>query len=400
MKKILLSVLSIGIVATVAVYASQAFFSDKETSTGNRFSAGAIDLKIDYTGYYNTKVGEGNPLVHWDLKDLVAEKFFDFADVKPGDFGEGTLSFHVYNNPAWACVSVKNLTNNENGCTEPEGLPEGTDTTCDNPGLGQGELASHLYFTAWEDVNGNNIWEAGEPLLFSNKMGPASDVLDGVTYPIADSTTGTGPILASTTRYIGIKWCFGAMEVNESTHVIACNGSGEGNITQTDSLTADVEFYVEQSRNNPSFRCVKETHELILENKDNEYNRLTSDGRYAVLTWAGDGDTFNYSLKAYGLVPSKEYSLLYYADGWPGNHPGYWFKNAFADPGTGNLTMSGNPDLLMDLPKSPDTNVAGAKIWLIPSADYNSVNFSVLTWPFANDWLFESNLIQYNDTNN
>ena len=53
MKKVLISFLSIGAVAVVAVFATQAFFSDTETSTGNTFTAGAIDLTVDYAGYYN-----------------------------------------------------------------------------------------------------------------------------------------------------------------------------------------------------------------------------------------------------------------------------------------------------------------------------------------------------------
>ena len=33
---------------------TSAFFSDSETSTGNQFTAGAIDLKVDNDSYYNS----------------------------------------------------------------------------------------------------------------------------------------------------------------------------------------------------------------------------------------------------------------------------------------------------------------------------------------------------------
>ena len=47
MKKILLSVLTIALVAVVAAGATQALFSDTEESTGNTFTAGTLDLKVN-----------------------------------------------------------------------------------------------------------------------------------------------------------------------------------------------------------------------------------------------------------------------------------------------------------------------------------------------------------------
>lgn len=397
MKKILLSLLSVGVVAVGAVFITNAYFSDTEKSVGNTFEAGAIDLKVDSKCSYNGE--ESQQCGNWKLKDLgddnrdiaeVTDRFFNFTDIKPGDFGENTISLHLDGNDAWACITIDNVKNLENGINEPEAKAgDVTDT--------EGELAKNLYFTAWLD-NGNNIWDTGEPLLFTNKYGPLSDVLENKTYTLADSTTGN-PIKGGETTYIGLKWCAGAMQVDEALGIIACDGSTMGNESQTDSVSADVTFYVEQSRNNPDFKCVQpKLTTLVLENKDQEYNRLTNDGIYGELTFNPSGCSFDYGLKAYGLVPSKAYSLLYYADGWAGNHPGYYFGSATAD-GSGYLTMSGNPDLPFSLPTLPDTNyLTGAKIWLIPSADYNSGTQSVITWPFANDWLFESNLIQFNDT--
>lgn len=48
-KQILLSLSVIGAVAAVAVGGTMALFSDTETSNGNIFTAGAIDLKVDHT---------------------------------------------------------------------------------------------------------------------------------------------------------------------------------------------------------------------------------------------------------------------------------------------------------------------------------------------------------------
>mgnify|MGYP001600450916 FL=1 len=73
MKKILLSLSMVAAVAVLAVGATGAFFSDTETSTGNIFTAGAIDLQIDNESYVtSTSTGElvANANTSWSLRDL------------------------------------------------------------------------------------------------------------------------------------------------------------------------------------------------------------------------------------------------------------------------------------------------------------------------------------------
>src|SRR3989338_6626584 len=94
-----------------------------------------------------------------------------------------------------------------------------------------GELAQNLNFFAWLDegatdgfqgqgqdpTEGDNEWQDGpEPPLFSNVIGPASDVLNGVTYTLADSNFSVigGPFIGSTTYYIGVTWCAGTLSVD------------------------------------------------------------------------------------------------------------------------------------------------------------------------------------------
>jgi hypothetical protein len=115
-----------------------------------------------------------------------------------------------------------------------------------------GELAQELRFFAWSD-DGNNIWENGEDVLFSNTEGPASDVLDGVAYPLF--TPQTEAILAEETSYIGLYWCYGDLDVDEDNNELTCDGSTVTNMSQTDQLMADITFYVEQARNNDGFSC-------------------------------------------------------------------------------------------------------------------------------------------------
>lgn len=288
MKKILLSLGTIVFVGSIAAAATGAFFNDTETSTGNTFAAGAIDLKVDSQSHYaglvctpttidevegyfwvleNNQVPTTRPDLleqpcngTWEETDLGIENtFFDFFDLKPGDSGENTLSLHVLNNDAYACANITNLQDDDNGLTEPE-QKDGDETD----GAGNGELSSELRFFAWDD-DGDNIWENGETVLFSNTEGPASDVLGGVSYPLF--TPGTGAMTASTTQYIGLYWCYGAITVDEVNNTLTCDGSGVDNITQTDTMSADISFYVEQARNNPNFTCqLPEPQEVVAEN--------------------------------------------------------------------------------------------------------------------------------------
>jgi hypothetical protein len=107
-----------------------------------------------------------------------------------------------------------------------------------------------------DEGEGDNKWQGPqyEPLLFSNQSGPASDVLGGKSYPLADITTPGGlPMAPGITNYIGLAWCAGTQSIVGNT--ITCDGSTLGNIVQTDMMEATIAFRVEQSRNNPNFRC-------------------------------------------------------------------------------------------------------------------------------------------------
>src|SRR3989338_6576139 len=121
MKKILLSLGMIVFVGAVVIGATGAFFSDSETSTGNTFTAGAIDLGVDNHSYYN---GVLNPETTWrvtyDLDEGGPHQFFNFNDLKPGDWGEDTISLHVNNNDSWLCADVKLTSDDDNLPSEPE----------------------------------------------------------------------------------------------------------------------------------------------------------------------------------------------------------------------------------------------------------------------------------------
>jgi Ca-activated chloride channel homolog len=275
MKKILLSAGMIIFIGTIAAGATGAFFNDTETSTGNVFTAGGIDLTVDSTQHYNNAVcvaganGStwqlapgaatttdqypiiGSPCTGtWTATNLGPSfQFFNFADVKPGDQGEDTVSLHLESNPAYACVDIGTTGNNENSLLEPESAAGDTSSTT-------GELAQEVHVFAWLDNAstsnaqiGDNIFQAGEPIL---QQPIALSALGTTTLTLADGGTGT-TLPGGSTTYIGLGWCAGTLTVGTSSW--ACDGSTMGNEAQTDSATSTVQFRVEQARNNSAFRC-------------------------------------------------------------------------------------------------------------------------------------------------
>lgn len=257
MKKIILSLSILAAVGAVVMAGTSALFSDTETSTGNVFTAGSLDLKIDNTQHYNGNVCALNqagayvwtglstyPVPNtlcdgtWTLKDLNLEKFFNFLDVKPGDLGENTISLHVVNNNAWACVEITNA-------------------------IGQptNDFATHMEFFAWRD-DGDNIFEPFDnEVAYTEIPVSGSALLNGnMKFALADSSTGApivGGDLTDTTKtkYIGLAWCAGTMDINQTSGAITCDGSSMGNESQEGSLLADISFTVEQARGNPDFLC-------------------------------------------------------------------------------------------------------------------------------------------------
>ncbi|HWO07767.1 MAG TPA: hypothetical protein VNM40_04285 [Candidatus Paceibacterota bacterium] len=236
-------------VATTVATATVLAFAFGAPATGYTFANGSFNLKIDSTATYN---GVLQPKSTWALKNLNpgSDKFFNLKDVRPGDQGEATISFHV-NKDSWICLDFENLKERENGRNEPEGQED------DSGGSNSGELADGTEFFAWYD-DGDNIFEIGEKPIFgtSTDKQAATITLNNKTYALADSIAGDA-FKANKTSYIGIQWCAGDMQVNLATAVITCDASALGNEAQTDSFSVDIGFRAVPSKDNKKFTCIK-----------------------------------------------------------------------------------------------------------------------------------------------
>ena len=308
MKKILFSITVIAAVAAVVAGVTSAFYGDTETSSGNVFTAGGVDLQVDSEIHYNGMLcvceptggcawqpedGTQTPYYPapdtecegtWEETDLqdAIHKYFNLTDVKPGDWGENTISPHVMDNDAWGRFNIQNVQDLGNTCLDPE-TEVVTDVDCyeGTPGDNEpdGELRENLMFSVWLDQGttpgfqnhdpdateiidpeeGDNIrQEEFEPLLIT----PGPIDAEGESYLLADALSvvyaaacahlpedgnndyGTchgiakdGRMVGSTVYYFGIDWNL-PLET--------------GNEIQNDSLLADMVFEIAQHRNNPA----------------------------------------------------------------------------------------------------------------------------------------------------
>jgi predicted ribosomally synthesized peptide with SipW-like signal peptide len=103
------------------------------------------DEHLDPTGDGLRTNNEGT----YDADAQAVRPLVSLADVKPGDFGEFTLSFHLCDNPGYVWLQAANVQEAENGMTDPESEVDSTDDDA--------ELAENIQTIWWYDTNGNNV---------------------------------------------------------------------------------------------------------------------------------------------------------------------------------------------------------------------------------------------------
>lgn len=207
----------------------------------------------------------------------------------------------------------------------------------------------------------------------------------------------------------------------EDEGAVAGNSYITGVYTVTNNAQTPIDIAIAYGVEGDCDGIVTEAHEnlrvIMLENKDSSWATLNGDDRFAMLTYYVMKDEFNYSVSAFGLDANTDYSIIYYADkpdrfaDWGGDNPGALI-GTFTTDGTGDATDTGSTELDMNLPSSPDANIDeniycigepdayavcyGAKIWIVPSSDYAK---PALTAWNPTDYLFETDLMHYYDTN-
>jgi predicted ribosomally synthesized peptide with SipW-like signal peptide len=233
-RKILGAVGGVGLASAGAGMGTSAFFSDTESFENNSMTAGELDLRIDWQQQYygpteswefvnahpdHDSDGEQSlDLSDIDGEDLTGEfdgvtssdpvveyselganiqeyltcatlehdydyngqtSLIELDDVKPGDKGEITFSYHLCDNPGYVWLLGELTENAENGVVEPEEGADGEDGTQADPGT-DGELAHKLEAFVWYDLDCDNKYDDdGESIIF--EWGSLSSVMSDLS---------------------------------------------------------------------------------------------------------------------------------------------------------------------------------------------------------------------------
>jgi len=351
-KKILVSLSVIAAVAAIAIGGTVAYFSDTETSTGNTFTAGTIDISVD----------DMNP---WN-------KTFALADMKPSytDY----INFEIQNtgsapNPVdvWKKITVTNETTgvvSEPECTEEGGLWVSNTCTSDtqHPWAPNDNLSSAIWYDLYVEVldaSGAKIWW--------QTIYP-----DGVE--TIDDVYGSGQEV-----YLGMIPAGYSMKVIQSYHMKGTTT----NWAQGDQMTFSINLRAEQIQGT-----------VVLENKsgDPDWQILGGDTIKGTLTYKVKNPTFDFSFTGNALLTNHNYVL---AAGWTPSGAGFDVDTKLGSGATnasGDIIITGNVELGKDM--------KNVKVWLVPVENWSEgVGMNWYNWDACvPNILWETGLIWYDDT--
>ncbi len=137
---------------------------DEEMACEVLADVGADDAGLDPDGARtdsaDTRLDNGDPA-----------PLINLGDVKPGDFGEVTLSFHLCDNPGYVWLNAANVEARENGHTEPEAKDEdeeGPEDEVSTSVQNDVELLDAIQTAWWYDDNCDNLTQ-GEGTTAGNE---------------------------------------------------------------------------------------------------------------------------------------------------------------------------------------------------------------------------------------
>lgn len=198
-KRIILSIIIMTAVTLSLLQVTGAYFSSRKSTEGSSFSVGTLDLQVG------------------DESGSLAEPF-TIENLGDGAVSSGGKTWKITNKgtlPGRLYFVLNNISNNENGCNEPE---KEVDLSCGLPGVGEGELGKMIKVSLYL----NEVKVVGGDL--SNSLG----VL------ISDSWAGMDPVILKGGESVVVRldWVL---------------DPEYGNEIQSDSLGFDVSFDLTQS---------------------------------------------------------------------------------------------------------------------------------------------------------
>lgn len=364
--KIIKSLSVIAIVAAIAVGATTAYFSDEEKSVGNTFTAGTIDIAID---------GQNPWTNHYDIGDL-----------KPGE--TGYINFNIQNvgeNPVNVSKNLSDFVgtggNETFDCT---GLnPAGTNKTSSEPECVAERANSN---TRKDDVQTQILYDLSVKVYAQGNdttpiwwqtiyTGAAGETLLSI-YPDANHYVALGMIPFG-----------GHMKVTQSYHF----SKDADNKYQGDRLSFNITIRGEQLPQGEEGMAM-----VTLENKTktgNDWIINQNDTINGVLTYSTKGPEFVYNFTGKAPLTGHGYVL---AIGKKAHGAGFDVDTEIATgstDGNGDIHLTGSIDIGKDM-----TDV---KVWLVPTENWTSGAMDWAGWDACvSNFLWETSLISYDDTNN
>ena len=207
-KKLLLGLLVLALGALTVYNVTSALFTDTERTEDSTFTAGTLNINVD------------------DNDGTVFDNIV-VANIGVDGTVSGGKTWTINNTgsvPGNLEMQVLGVVNNENGCNEPEAL---ADATCDDPGPDQGELGAAIATVVILDPDAGGATPASTVVNSTLATANAGEYLSQW-----NSNAGTVTIPAGGSLTVTMNW--------------SNNPASYGNEIQSDSLTFDVQFDVEQ----------------------------------------------------------------------------------------------------------------------------------------------------------
>ena len=364
MKKILISLSIIAAVAAIVVGATTAYFSDTETSAGNTFSAGTIDIRVEGDNFTWTE-----PAVLEDMKPCYTDYF----------------NFTIYNdgsdpNPVNVWKKLADVHTDEGVMSEPECEAEGG--TWVNYGdhckgeAAKSDINTIINYDLYVEVYNSQ----GQKIWWQTILTDA----DGVT--VADIVNNFPDGL-----YLGMIPAGGYMKVTQSYHMQ--DPDTPTNWAQGDKMYFNIEINAVQLRGNAWLENKEgaEPWKVILD--DTSDKKTDSNDINGTLTYKVKNPTFDFTFSGKAPLTGHEYYLI--AGGTPNGSS--WDPDteiaSFTTDGNGDFNVSGNVELNKDL--------KDGKVWAVPKENWDGTKVTWSGWPgCANNFLWETGLIWYEDTDN
>ncbi|MBD3366389.1 hypothetical protein GF360_03585 [candidate division WWE3 bacterium] len=358
MKKIIASIATIAVFASVTYLGTSALFSDTEESLDNTFTTGSIDISVD---------GE-NPWAH--------SEEYNLTDMKPGytDYMEFVIH-NVGTNPAEITKTLSDFTGYDVVTTEPECDAEsGTEWTWDEASM-TGVCTGNTAVTDLENVIDYDL------IVEVYDVNPDEDE---TAEPVWMQTIYTEDqpadmaLLDDQAIHLGMLPVGYYMKVTQSYHMDV----NAGNEYQADELSFDIQLAANQ---------LLAENTVKLENKDgdDDWMLIMDDAIEGTLTYQLRSPTFEFEFDGTAPLASRNYVLAAGYDADTNVDTKLGEGTSAAD---GTITITGDVELGKDM--------KDVKVWLVPAENWTD-GTGMTGWAGTpGNFLWETSLMWYEDTNN